>query len=269
MVDPVDGHVSAADLSAELGGVTIIGTSANSGYSYSGFYGCTELQSIEIPDTVEKIGQYAFYGTTALTSITLPDSVTTIGNAAFFNSGLTSVTLPDGLTKIAGIAFHRSALTSVTIPSSVTEIGQSAFWKATDLTSVDFSNATALKTIGNNAFDSTGVVSVDLSGATALETITYQAFYDATKLTSITLPHGLKEIENQAFKNTNLTSVTILACIQLGTDVFPSTTTVVKSFSRGCLDSYVAEGITYAQIASALTPEELKAAYRAKGNCPT
>ena len=42
------------------------------------------------------IGNYVFYGCTNLTSITIPDSVTSIGVGAFSNcSGLTSITIPN------------------------------------------------------------------------------------------------------------------------------------------------------------------------------
>ncbi|MBE6942231.1 MAG: hypothetical protein E7455_08120 [Ruminococcaceae bacterium] len=55
-------------------------------------YGCSNLTSIVIPDSVTSIGDYAFYCCTSLTSITIPNSVTNIGYATFNGSGLTSVT---------------------------------------------------------------------------------------------------------------------------------------------------------------------------------
>ena len=42
--------------------------------------------SINIPDSVTTIGEWAFYNCTSLVSITIPDSVTTIGYQAFYGT---------------------------------------------------------------------------------------------------------------------------------------------------------------------------------------
>ena len=47
------------------------------------FNNCSRLVSIDIPDSVTAIGDYAFYYCSSLTSLTIPDSVTSIGYAAF------------------------------------------------------------------------------------------------------------------------------------------------------------------------------------------
>ena len=179
-------------------------------------------------------------------------------------------------------------MTSVTIAEGVTEIGSSAFYGATALISIDFSHATSLKTIGMSAFyEATALTSVTLPEG--LETIDNYAFYKATALTSVTLPEGLETIDNYAFQDaTALTSVTIPSsvktigeeafgdsgltsasvpvCTDIGTSAFPSTTTVSKYLARGCLDQFT-HAHTYAQMASFLTTEELKAAYSsATGN---
>lgn len=58
----------------------------------SAFWGCSDLISITIPDSVTSIGYGAFYGCTGLTSITIPNSMTSIGNYAFYGcSGLTNI----------------------------------------------------------------------------------------------------------------------------------------------------------------------------------
>lgn len=71
------------------------------------FDGCTDLNSITIPDTVTYIGSAAFAGCTSLTSITFPNSVTKIDEYAFFNcTNLTCVTIPDSVTYIGRSAFY-------------------------------------------------------------------------------------------------------------------------------------------------------------------
>ena len=51
----------------------------------SAFYGCSQLQSIVIPDSVTSIGDYAFATCVELASIELPLTLTALGEGAFFH----------------------------------------------------------------------------------------------------------------------------------------------------------------------------------------
>ena len=102
---------------------------------YYAFNSCTNLTSVNIPDSVTTIGNYAFGWCTSLTSVNIPDSVTTIGYGAFTDS---------------------NSMTSVNIPDSVTSIGEDAFRSCTSLTSV-YCKATTPPALGNvNVFDNNG-----------------------------------------------------------------------------------------------------------------
>lgn len=71
---------------------------------------------VEIPEEIEgypmtKIGASAFWGCKNLTSITIPDSVTSIEDKAFYwCSNLTSVTIGNGVTSIGGLRFTTAAV---------------------------------------------------------------------------------------------------------------------------------------------------------------
>lgn len=104
----------------------------------AGFYKCSDLTSVTIPDSVISIGGSAFYDCTSLKSIIIPDSVKSIENHAFGRcTNLNSISIPDSVTRIGGYAFrYCSNLTSIIIPDSVTSIGEEAFYKCDGLTDV-------------------------------------------------------------------------------------------------------------------------------------
>ena len=62
------------------------------------FYGCTELSSVTIPNSVQTLGDRCFAGCAALTSVTIPNSVKTLGDWSFnCCDALTSVTIPNSV----------------------------------------------------------------------------------------------------------------------------------------------------------------------------
>ena len=200
-------------------GITSIGNFA--------FYDCSGLTSIAIPDGVTSIGSYAFFGCSGLTSITIPNSVTLIGNYAFHNcSGLTSVIIGNGVTSMGNSAFRGcSGLTSITIPDSVTSIGNSAFYGCSRLESITLPfvgadlNGTENTHFGYifgtysssiNGDVPSSLKTVIISNDSSVTSIGYQAFYNCSGLTSITIPDGVTSIGDLAFYHcSGLTSITI------------------------------------------------------------
>ena len=122
------------------------------------FYGCNELESIEMPDSVEDIGiftfndceklkkvklpaglekikTFCFKGCKSLEHIEFPDSLTTIGDWAFYNcEKLSDIDLPSGLKVLKGGAFKGClSLKHVKLPSGLTEIEKTVFSNCTSL----------------------------------------------------------------------------------------------------------------------------------------
>ena len=210
-------------------GVTTIGNNM--------FCTCDNIISVDIPDSVESIGDYAFrsYNGASLTTVNISESakVTSIGAYAFhLCNALTSITIPDSVESIGDYAFrYCSSLTSITIPDAVTRIGDYAFAKCSDLTSVSISESAKLTYIGIHAFDECTSLasitipdSVDSIGYYAfaycpLESITIPAlvsciddctFGYCSALTSVTIPNSVTLIDQSAFFGCSaLTSVTI------------------------------------------------------------
>ncbi len=70
------------------------------------FGGCSNIQTIAIPDSVTQIGAGAFRGCNHLLSIAIPDSVTQIGDLAFCScERLQSFVFPDSVTQISNHVF--------------------------------------------------------------------------------------------------------------------------------------------------------------------
>ena len=68
------------------------------------FYGCTDLTSVNIPNTVISIGNNVFYGCTNLTTINIPNSVQSIGEDAFCNTTWYN-RQPDGIVYTGNILY--------------------------------------------------------------------------------------------------------------------------------------------------------------------
>ncbi|WP_215695039.1 leucine-rich repeat domain-containing protein [Clostridium sp. MCC353] len=153
---------------------------------------------LEIPDTVERIGDHAFEYQGAMTGVIIPESVKSIGNFAFFScSQLKTIELPDAVETIGGAAFidtlweqeqegdvfiWKDTLvqclpafdrTSYEIPPEAAVIGQYAFFYGDSLEQVTIPDT--VKEIGAMAFAGCGNLA-DIQISDQVERIGGQAF---------------------------------------------------------------------------------------------
>ena len=79
--------------------------------------------AVQLPETLEKIGNYAFFGGTLPEQLSIPDSVTSVGKAAFSGvDGVRDVTIGRGLTNIPKGMFDDSTVQKITIENSMDDI---------------------------------------------------------------------------------------------------------------------------------------------------
>ena len=162
-----------------------------------------KLQTIAFPDSVTTIGKNVFANHKSLKIVNLGNGVKTVGSGAFKTStALEEVILNSTITSGTGI-FKGLNLKKVTIGPNVTDIGQEMFASNSELDVIDLSNATSLKTIGNNAFYNVGTKVSDrimetLSIPEGVTSIGNTAFY-GTGVTKVELPSTLETIGNRGF----------------------------------------------------------------------
>lgn len=184
------------------------------GVGNKAFYGCNNLIGIELPNTVQSIGEWAFYNS-GLRSVLMP-SVVSIEEYAFgLCSNLSNINLPSTLTNIGRSAFSSSGLRSITIPASVSSVGKSAFSNCDKLTTIQVESGNTTYYSPNNC---NAIITISdkilIAGCSGTQNIPNDvvaigenAFY-GSGLRSVTLPQSVTSIGDWAFySNSELQSV--------------------------------------------------------------
>ena len=130
------------------------------------FSGCSSLKSIEMANSVEKIGNNAFERCISLKSILIPNSVKEIGSEAFKGcASLENIAISNSVRELWNGVFENCiSLKNIDIPDSVRRIGTFAFKGCISLECISlpdsedyniddyvFCNCTSLKIIRSQA----------------------------------------------------------------------------------------------------------------------
>ncbi len=181
------------------GTVTIIGDSA--------FYGCSNLESITIPQSVTVIDDYAFSCCEGLKEIHVPDSVLSIGMFAFDACiSLKTVYLGSSVSEIYPYAF-----TELFDLETFTVSKENKTYHSTDnclieteskkllfsMHGVTFPENEEILSIGTSAFAYRYMETIVIPDS--VENIEYEAFFYCPSLKSVTMGKGLATIESYAF----------------------------------------------------------------------
>ena len=195
------------------------------------FAGCSGIQKVVISEGITDINDDAFAGCTSLSHVELPQSLINLGslsdsflddicpNGVFYECALTKITLPTGLSYIGKSVFHEcEQLAAVTIPDHINTVESCCFWGCTSLTSIVLPHSLTVIKSGAFAFTSLKAVEIPESVIEIQDSAFYycdhlseiilhegilkigkEGFADCPALHTITLPHSLQEIGDNAF----------------------------------------------------------------------
>ena len=91
----------------------------------------TNITSIDIPSTVQRIGAFAFNNCKGLKNVTLHEGLTEIGTAAFQNSGIENLQIPSSVQIIDDFAFNHCPnwnIETLQLPHHLKQLGKNVLY---------------------------------------------------------------------------------------------------------------------------------------------
>lgn len=163
------------------------------------FAECISLRSVILPAHIESLSAGLFRGCDRLESITIPASVVKLGPNLFGGCrGLKTVVLPDKLVDLPDSVFHDCEhLATLTLPNTLTSIGVCAFAQCRGLREIDLPEC--VTNVADGAFGNcVSLERVQISAS--LRSLGQAAFFFCRSLKSLTFPKTLTHLGNYAFE---------------------------------------------------------------------
>ena len=160
----------------------------------------SQLRSIVLPKSTQKIDMLAFYQNENLIHVGLPDGLIVIGSAAFSSCPLLeSLDIPSTVRYINNGAFERCTnLKSITLPDGLTTLDGKAFIECRSLSKIKIPNL--ISEIRSGLFsDCINIQSIELPDN--IRWISNDAFKNCHRLEQIELPESVTMVDNGAFEN--------------------------------------------------------------------
>lgn len=183
------------------------------------FDSCKSLEEIIIPESVEKIDDFAFLNS-GIANINFSNGLKEIGMQAFKKSNISEIILPNSLERIGDYAFSGNGIVSIEIPKNVNSIGLAPFsGNLIETIVVNSENSyydsrknsniiieTSTNKVIQGSIKSTIPSSVLIIGEASYSDLTIQneglGMIERSGLfTSLEIPEGVTTIEKDAFLN--------------------------------------------------------------------
>ena len=145
------------------------------------FYNCINLKTVDISGVGGNIGEGAFSDCTSLETVSLSDIMGGIGSKSFYNcENLGGIEIPNTVTGIGSGCFQNcSSLAYAIIGSGVKELPEDCFYGCSSLPEIAI--PATVESIGNNVFyDCTSLARVDIEDRQTVLSLGYNSDYSSS-----------------------------------------------------------------------------------------
>ena len=173
------------------------------------FCNCYSLSNLNLPTSIRSLGKYSCSSIGVPIIDPLPETLESIGEGCFDNcSSLLSISLSKThVTHFPKNLFRGcTKISKIEVPENLTVIGENAFYKASVIEQVF---PETIKTIEPYCFYCSSRIQLVNLSLTKVTIIPVSAFCSCQQLKTIVLPPHLVEIQQNAFRNSGITSINI------------------------------------------------------------